>query len=127
MPRYVQIPFLASLLLLLTLPLIAAWRPTDRTCGGTSICLTSFKWCASSGSRECYYPPNVYPQSDAAGPFPALVWEDEYEISWKGVRQDSGPVKVQWIFSNGGGNSEVVVWETGTCKIPRAIVDETEN
>ncbi|KAF2796598.1 hypothetical protein K505DRAFT_335059 [Melanomma pulvis-pyrius CBS 109.77] len=109
MPRY--LPVLAPLLLLLLLlPLIAAWRPTDRTCGGTTICLTSFKWCEASGARECYYPPNVYSQSDDAGPYPALVWEEEYEISWKGVKQDSGTVTVQWIFLLDGNHT--VVWET---------------
>jgi hypothetical protein len=121
MPKY--IPVLAPFLLLfLAFPLISAWRPTDRTCGGTTICLTSFKWCEPSGARECFYPPDVYPQSNEAGQFPALVWEGQYEISWKGVRQDSGTVTVEWRFKGDG--NETVVWSQGMFNFSFGLVEE---
>ncbi|KAF2703145.1 hypothetical protein K504DRAFT_463776 [Pleomassaria siparia CBS 279.74] len=116
-PPIIQAPVL--LLLLFLVPLITAWRPTDRTCGGTIICLTSFKWCNEAG--ECYYPPNVYAQDESAGSSPALVWEEEYELSFKGVKQDSGPVRVQWVFLGDDESGQMVVWETELSALNNAI------
>lgn len=105
-----------SPLVVVVLPLLIsrthAWRPSENDCNN-KICLTSFRWCESGGGkRDCYYPDFVYPQEDYAGPFPALIWEKEYDLTWK-VKdsQGNGDVNITWEFQ-GGDRPKGVFWST---------------
>ncbi|KAF2195038.1 hypothetical protein K469DRAFT_743719 [Zopfia rhizophila CBS 207.26] len=84
------------LIILTILRIAAAFDPKNRKCEYSYLCLTSFIWC---NDDDCNYPEGVYPQADYGGPFPALIWGQEYDLTW---RSDSAstPVTIQWVFDN---------------------------
>jgi hypothetical protein len=87
------------LLLPSLLSLALAALPQDRKCVST-LCLTSFKWC---GSTECDFPDMVYPQNLYPGPFPTIIWKQDYQLSWTQTDHDT-PVTLRWTFEDERGN-----------------------
>lgn len=111
-------PSVDSLLLILLLLLLAsaplavlAYDPSERSCVGDNVCLTSFHWCANQdlradGQTGCSFPDGAYPltleetQQNAA----LLSQNREYVISWKkGDPTNERPVRITWRFGGGDG------------------------
>lgn len=103
---------LAGLLLLVlaSAPLTTqAYDPSQRSCVGDNVCLTSFHWCADNDGRDdgqtgCSFPDGAYPrtlkenQQNAA----LLTRDREYIISWKdGDPTNENPVTITWRFGSG--------------------------
>lgn len=82
---------------LLLAPSAYAFNIEERECY-TDLCLKSLKWCeVKNDPHDCYFPENVYPMADYAGPPPALVWNREYEIKWT-RKDEETPVTIRWSF-----------------------------
>lgn len=122
----------AIALALLTSHLALAYDPSQRSCTGKNLCLTSFIWCAvgdslNNGQTGCSFPAGAYPYTlnEKVNTNPVMLLTDnEYNISWKTGPQISTTttpytVLVQWTFTNVTSRNTTVIplWETSTCHV----------
>lgn len=100
-----------TLPLLLALAPVAeqAYDPSQRSCVGDNVCLTSFHWCAANDGREddktgCSFPEGAYPKTIMDNQLNAalLTRGRNYIISWKdGDPTNTNPVTITWNIGSG--------------------------
>lgn len=108
------------LLLLASAPLATqAYDPSQRSCVGDNVCLTSFHWCAADDGRDdgqtgCSFPDGAYPRTLADDQLNAalLTRGRDYIISWKeGDPTNENSVTITWNFGSGySGDGANLTW-----------------
>lgn len=87
------------------------------TCPDDDVCLTAFRFCRGEGDdAQCNFPDDEPIQQQDAGTvnsFFVIFAEEEYNITWKNMKEGHGPVWIQWRFQDPNGNSSVK-WRSST-------------
>ncbi|KAI9150119.1 hypothetical protein HJFPF1_09874 [Paramyrothecium foliicola] len=77
----------------------------EERCTNMAFCMTSFVWCdGQSNDGNCVYPDHVYPYNEGNSGMAALIWRQEYNLTWAKA-DPKFPVLVRWRAHAAGENA----------------------